>query len=118
MKNYIQPGDTLTVPAPATIASGEGVIIGELFGVAAGDAESGADFDFVTRGVFSLPKDSADVIAVGARVGWDAGNKRVTTDAPDAWIGHATEARGNGATEIPVRLAPAIDVTINVTESA
>lgn len=38
MKNYIQPGDTITVPAPAAIKSGTGVRINTLFGVAATDA--------------------------------------------------------------------------------
>ncbi len=117
MKNYIQPGDTITVPAPANIASGEGVLLGDLFGVAAGAAASGADLDLVTRGVFELPKDAADTITLGQTVGWDVANKRVTDDAPNAWIGHAVEAAGVASTSIKVRIAGAvIDVTI-ITES-
>ena len=43
MKNYIQPGDTIAAIAPATVLSGAGVLIGSLFGVASGDAASGAE---------------------------------------------------------------------------
>jgi|GEM_PF-4444391 len=34
MKNYIQPGDSITVPAPADVKSGDLVVVGDLFGVA------------------------------------------------------------------------------------
>ena len=43
MTNYIQKGDTITVTAPATITSGSLVVVGSIVGVAACDAESGAD---------------------------------------------------------------------------
>ena len=38
MKNFIQPGDSLTVSAPYAVTSGQGVLIGALFGIAAYDA--------------------------------------------------------------------------------
>lgn len=40
MRNYIQPGDNLTLNAPAAVISGQGVQIGDLFGVANGDAST------------------------------------------------------------------------------
>lgn len=43
MKNFVQPGEVLTVPAPAGgVASGAGVKLGVLFGVAQGAAAEGA----------------------------------------------------------------------------
>ena len=38
MKNFIQPGDSLTVSAPYAVTSGQGVLVGALFGIAAYDA--------------------------------------------------------------------------------
>ena len=43
-KNYIQPGHTITVAAPTGgVLSGDGVLIGTLFGIAQYDAVEGAD---------------------------------------------------------------------------
>ena len=54
MKNYIQDGETVTMTAPYTVTSGEGVIVGSIFGVAQTDAASGAAVSLVTEGVFDL----------------------------------------------------------------
>ena len=71
MKNYVQPGDTITAAAPTGgLSSGDGAVVGAIFGVAAFDAAQGDPVELVTRGVFTLPK-SAGVIAEGAQVWWD-----------------------------------------------
>lgn len=60
MKNYVQPGRSVTVSAPVGGAlSGDGVMIGSLFGVAAFNAEAGEDLEIETQGVFDLPKTAA-----------------------------------------------------------
>ncbi|MCO7725791.1 DUF2190 family protein [Brucella intermedia] len=105
MKNFIQPGVNLTLPAPAAIVSGEVVVIGDLHGVAAGDAESGSDFDLVTEGVFDLPKVSTDAFAIGDSVYYDATAKLVTSDdgeGDNALIGVAvtTAASPSGAVNV------------------
>jgi predicted RecA/RadA family phage recombinase len=71
--NYIQPGNFLTIPAPAPVASGGVVIAGQIVGVATGDAASDAPVDVAVTGVFRLPKVAADNIALGAAVYWNAG---------------------------------------------
>lgn len=82
MKNYVQPGKTITVAAPANVLSGAGVKVGALFGVAAFDALSGADVEIVTQGVFDLPKTSAQAWAsVGLLIYWDDSEKECTTTA-------------------------------------
>lgn len=54
MKNYIQPGDTLTVAAPSGgVVSGQAVVIGALIGFAAGTAAAGEDVAIARKGVFS-----------------------------------------------------------------
>ncbi|MGR9137147.1 DUF2190 family protein [Rhizobium leguminosarum] len=105
MKNYLQKGENLTLPAPYAVSSGDGALIGSIFGVAAGDAESGADADLVTVGVFTLPKVSTDVMAVGDPVYWDDTAKLVTITATDnTKIGVSVTAAVNPSGTTDVRL--------------
>ncbi len=51
-KNYIQPAKVVTVTAPTGgVLSGDGVLIGTLFGIAQSDAVEGADVEILTEGV-------------------------------------------------------------------
>lgn len=105
MKNYVDSGDTVTVTAPAAVASGAGVLIGSLFGVAQGAAANGASLVIVTKGVFNLTKVGSQAWTVGVKVYWDNTNKRCTTVSTDnTLIGVATEAVGSGAGETVGRL--------------
>lgn len=96
MKNYVQKGENLTLLAPYAVASGDGALIGSIFGVAAGDAAIGAEVDIVTEGVFVLPKVSLDAMAVGTPVYWDNTAKLVTITA-------------TGNTKIGVSVATAVN---------
>ncbi len=106
MKTYIQNGHVITVPTPASgIVSGEGLIAGNIFGIAAYSAAEGDPLELATTGIYKLPKATAAVLTVGARVAWDNTAKQV--NAPGAGrfpIGIATEAAGNGITSVAVRL--------------
>ncbi len=68
MRNYVQPGDGVTIPAPGPIKSGDVVTIGALIGVAATDAGAGDDVSLALRGVFDLPKAGAEILSLGAEV--------------------------------------------------
>lgn len=106
-RNLIQPGDVLTIPAPATVASGGVVVAGAIIGVAARDAASGAPVDVETRGVFKLPKVSANVITLGEVVYFDTGAKLVTEDDDEGAnprLGVAVAAAGNGVGYVNVKL--------------
>lgn len=106
--NFVQPGNTITIPAPAAIDSGAVVIVGSIIGVAAGGAASGAPVDLETGGVWDLPKVSADVFAVGADVYYDETAELVTSDddtGGNPKIGVAVAAAGNGAATAKVRLS-------------
>ena len=83
MKNYVQRGDVLTVTAPANVASGAGVVIGSLFGVAQRAALSGEQVEIVTKGVFTMPRATGGgtAWAVGDRLYWDATNGVLTKTA-------------------------------------
>jgi predicted RecA/RadA family phage recombinase len=106
VKNFVQTGDTITVPAPADVSSGDLVMVGKLFGVAAFDADSGDDVEITTKGVFTLPKTSAQAWTVGAAVYWDATNSVVTTTSTsNTLIGHAVAAAANPSATGIVRLS-------------
>ncbi len=106
MKNFIQSGDAITVPAPATVKSGDLVVVGSLFGVAEADAASGADVVLNTSGVFTLTKASAQAWTVGATVYWDTtAGKATTVLSGNILIGHAIAAAANPSDSGVVRLS-------------
>lgn len=105
MKNFVQRGENITLPAPAAVSSGDPVLVGSLFGIAAGDAASGADLDLVTTGVFEMAKVSALAIAVGDTIYWDDTAKLVNKTATgNTKIGVAVTAAANPSATVNVRL--------------
>lgn len=93
MKNYIQRGENLTLTAPADVNSGEGVLVGAMFGVAAGTAKSGDDVTLVRKGVFQLKKLAAQAWTVGAKIYWNKTDNHCTTVASgNTLIGYAVSA--------------------------
>ncbi|MHB0706019.1 DUF2190 family protein [Roseomonas mucosa] len=106
MRNYVQPGNTLTLPAPAGgVLSGDLVAIGSIVGVANGDAAAGEPMDVDVVGVFVLSKAAALAIAVGDIVYWDATNRLVTkTASGNTKLGVAVEASPNPSATATVRL--------------
>lgn len=96
MKNYIQPGDTITIPAPTALKSGDGVRVNALFGVASTDAAEDQPVAIGVKGVFELPK-SAAVLPLGAPVEWAgtavvplAGGEQVGVVVAEAAAGDAS----------------------------
>ena len=105
MKNFVHIGDNITIPAPATVTSGELVIVGSLFGIASTDALTGERVTLSTTGVFEMPKVAANVITLGAVVYYDESAGLVTITATDnTKIGVAVEDAGNGTGTVRVRL--------------
>ncbi|PYG29972.1 DUF2190 family protein [Pelagimonas varians] len=96
MKNYIQPGGHLTLAAPRILKSGEGALVGDIFGVAQAAAQSGEDTVLIRHGVFELAKSSAQAWTRGAKIYWDNTNFRCTTAASgNTLIGAATAVANN-----------------------
>ncbi len=109
MRNFIQTGDNVSIPAPASVSAGGGVLSGALFGIASGDAETGAPVVIVTRGVFEMPKPPTDDIAVGAAIYWDDAAKVGTVESDgNSKVGAAIAAAGVGTTSAKVRLNGAL----------
>ena len=100
MKNYVQYGDTLRIPAPFDVISGDGVLAGSIFGVATQNALTGGELPLQTRGVFELVKAASQAWTIGARIYWDDATRSCTTTATgNKLIGVATTAVGGSANE-------------------
>jgi predicted RecA/RadA family phage recombinase len=79
MKNFIQRGDVIAIPAPADVSSGDGVLVGSLFGVAITDAASGQSVECAVEGAVFLAK-ATGVWTTGAPIYWDESAGVATTD--------------------------------------
>jgi predicted RecA/RadA family phage recombinase len=113
MKNYVQPGKSMTVVAGATIVSGEPYLVGGLVGIAAGAALTGEEYELQLEGVYELAKAGATVIAQGAKVDWDnVGKLVVAAGAGTFGLGHAFVAAGNGPTKVKVRILGHVDLIV------
>ena len=105
MKNYVQSGDLITVAAPYAVSSGQGVMVGSLFGVATCDAANGTNVDIMTEGVFDITALTSDTGTVGAKMYWDNANKRLTTTATsNTLVGVLAAAKGGSDTTARVYL--------------
>jgi predicted RecA/RadA family phage recombinase len=104
--NQVHAEEKLVLTAPTGgVESGEGVIIGDLFVVAEGDAAAAAEFVGNTAGVWELPKTSAQAWAEGDKIYWDHANGVATgTQALGPMIGVATEAAANPSSTGKVKL--------------
>lgn len=98
MKNYVQPGNAITLTAPYTVASGDGLLVGSIFGVASADAASGETVETAVVGVFDLKKTASQAWATGDKVYWDNTAKETTnTTTSNTLIGVAVAAVAGGA---------------------
>lgn len=97
MKNYIQPGHAVTLTAPYDVASGDGLLVGSLFGVASANAEQGNPVEARLTGVFELK--ATGTWSVGDKAYWDSAKKLATkTAASNTLIGVAVaDSTGNAA---------------------
>jgi predicted RecA/RadA family phage recombinase len=112
MKNYIQPGKTITLVAPYAVTSGQGARVGQLFGVANGTYASGADGEFDTEGVHELAKETGTAWTQGQKLYWDDTAKLIThTATSNLFVGHATVAAASGDAVGLVRLTGCPTIT-------
>lgn len=79
MKNLIQRSKMLRVAATSGgVSSGDPVLIGAIFGIAATDAAEGAELEIATAGVFVMPKAAGETWSVGDNLYWDSIKKNLT----------------------------------------
>jgi len=104
MKNYIAEGDVIQVDAPANVSSGDGVLVGQFFGIATTTEVSGDPVQIKTTGVVDITKVSAQAWTVGAAIYWDDAADNATTVATGIQIGVATAVAANPTPTGRVRL--------------
>ena len=105
MKNYVQPGKTITLTAPYAVTSGDGLLVGSIFGVAAATAALGEAVEAALVGVYDLKKVASQAWAAGDKIYWDNTAKELTTTASgNTKVGAAVKAAGSGETTVVVRL--------------
>ena len=98
MKTYVQPGNTITLPAPYAVAAGDGLLVGSIFGIAAGAAAARV-------GVYELKKLGSQAWAVGERIYWDNTARQTTkVTTSNTLIGVATEVVAGGAGDVVGRV--------------
>ena len=106
MKNLVQQtGRNITVAAPYNLTSGDGCLVGSLFGIASNTVLSGAAVPIDTGGVYAIKKTAAQTFAQGAKVYWDNTAKSVTSvSSANTLIGVATVAAAGADATATVRL--------------
>jgi predicted RecA/RadA family phage recombinase len=103
MKNFVQEGEVVSVLAPATVVAGQGVLVGSIFGVAITDAASGAPVNIGLRGIYALPKVSAEVWTAGQILYWN-GTAVTNVASTNKIIGATPLAVAGGVTTANVLL--------------
>ena len=96
MKNFVAPGNTITVVAPASgVLSGELILVGAIAGVANGDAVAGAPVELSVEGVFDLAKTPGDAFTQGGVA------KAVIDQRPASSTPECTQNVGWSSTRLP-----------------
>ncbi len=105
MKNFVQKGRSVTIPAPYAVVSGQVVIYGQLVGIAVHAANQGDPVTIEREGVFTVAKPSSLVLGAGGEVyGEPASGAVVGKSAGKVLLGAAVAAAGNGVTTVDICL--------------
>lgn len=98
MNNYVAEGNVLTFVAPSGgVVSGTPYMIEDTVLIATVTADGGASFEGAVRGVFTVPKTSAQQWKVGEKVYWAAGTGKFdnTGASGDTLCGRVAAAAAN-----------------------
>jgi predicted RecA/RadA family phage recombinase len=99
MKNQVQQGDAIDITAPTggTVSGNPYLIGAALFGVAGITASAGQPSELWRKGVFTLPKISAQAWSIGDVLYWSPNNLAVTNvnSSSDIKVGIAGAAAAN-----------------------
>jgi predicted RecA/RadA family phage recombinase len=110
MKNFVQPGQSITTAPTAAVSSGGVVRLGARIGVALANVPANVSGVFSVEGVYRLPKLAADAIGVGDAVRWDHLQGVITTatvgagNAVIASAGFAYSAAAAGETFVDIKI--------------
>mgnify|MGYP006290968275 CR=1 FL=1 len=100
MKNFIQSGHIVTLPAPYAVNSGDGVLVGSIFGISAITAAAGDSIETGITGIYDIKKTSSQAWSIGDKIYWDNTAREATKTATNnTLIGTAIDIVGNTAAE-------------------
>jgi predicted RecA/RadA family phage recombinase len=109
MKNFVKPAEVVSLTAPYDVLSGEGLLVGTLFGVATYDALSGVEVEAAIKGQIALKKAAGAGTggAQGAAAYWNNTTKVVTAVVgSNKLIGVFAAVVADGALSAEVILLP------------
>jgi predicted RecA/RadA family phage recombinase len=108
--NYSQPGEVLTLTAPALgVVSGTPYKIGSLVVVALSSVAATLPFSAMTTGIATVPKATGATWSEGQKLYWDDTAKKFTpTSTSNTLSGVATAAAASGDTTGVIRLDGAV----------
>jgi predicted RecA/RadA family phage recombinase len=101
-KNFVQPGDIITLTAPTGgVVSGGVYRINQLVVVAMQTAAQTLPFEAARTGIFQVTKVGSQAWAIGQQVFWDNANNRFTTTSAAGLTacGFTASVTGAGAGE-------------------
>lgn len=84
MNNFVHEGHILEVVAPYEVMSGDGLLQGSLFGIAASWAQKGDPVSISTAGVFDLKRQLEESWEIGDPIYWNDEFKTFTRDSAGA----------------------------------
>jgi predicted RecA/RadA family phage recombinase len=104
-RNFVQPGETLTLTAPRALTSGDGFMVGAIVAVALATAAIGKPVEARRVGVWDLTKAAGAAWTPGQKLYWDNTAFNVTTTVgTNTQIGVATAAAASGDATARVKL--------------
>jgi predicted RecA/RadA family phage recombinase len=116
MKTFVQEGDVIAVTVASgsdeiDLSSGDGYLIGSLFGIVVADAAIGETVQLQTEGVFDIAKTSAEAWTVGQKIYWNNATRKCTSTAGgNKQIGVATAVAANPSSTGRVLLTAAFTI--------
>lgn len=108
---YVQEGDYLEVTLPYARNSGEGVLVGSIFGVCVVNGAQGEVINIHTEGVYGLvaATGASTDATQGAKAYWDNTNKRITpVSTNNTLIGSFVAAKATTDAAARVKLNEAV----------
>lgn len=96
-RTFVQPGETITVTAPYDVASGAGVLVGLVFGVALFAATAGSPVEIRRLNVWDIAKAPGQAwVAWTTKLYWDNTARVVTsTVGSNTPIGVAAQSQAS-----------------------
>jgi predicted RecA/RadA family phage recombinase len=108
MKNFVAPGNTISVTSPTNATSGDLILFGVMGGgVASTGALVGAPLELAVEGIFDVKKVTADLLAAGVVAKADSATGLMSL-AGKVKVGWIVQQAGPGQTTVRVRLCPGI----------